>query len=860
MSPFNEESSTGNDSDQLSREAHSLANQVPVTREELDSGFSELLQRVAEENKTNVEGVVRWMMQKGDDPKWGSDISNRLTFMPQLAEVLKSRPIDVEALGKVCSKIWALGSQYDTTWRTVFLKSVEAPEIIDGLLYGEEDDVARIDAFVNAAVEQGYTDSEGKDQTASAQFASVLLSALYPDRYVDFRAGRWNRLYQLVTNSKQSLCRDGSLGQKIVRAGTFAAQLAQTPAFQHHFGEEHGTWKVAGIAWLLKDGLDVVDSDLPASDQSADHGNRRYWLCALGPEAQFWDECRKNNVIRFGLDELPSLDTFRDKAAIKKALQEARPDAPVPVHDTLAGWQCAQEMTPGDVVIVKAGQSRYLGYGIIAGNYFHDESLPTYRNCRPVEWKKTGEWKETAGKIVTKTLTEITGNHDYVQRLKGLIGISDFSYTPVSVTPVPDFPLNVIFYGPPGTGKTYHLLSKLASKFFTDHQETQTREQYAEELTSELSWWRAVALVMLDLKKAKVADILEHPLMQAKTAQSENAHPRAAIWAHLQLHANQDCPNVKYTKRSEPALFWKDDTSLWSIDMEVARNAVPELLDTLQAYKTFTPKEITEKRFSFVTFHQSYSYEEFVEGIRPVMTEEDSDNELRYEIKPGIFRELCNKARRNPGKCYALFIDEINRGNIANILGELITLIEPDKRLGADNEVTAELPYSRSIFGVPGNLYIIGTMNTADRSVEALDTALRRRFAFKEMEPDPEVLPAEPVDDIDLKKLLSTINERIERLMDRDHRIGHSYFMEVDSLADLRGVFRDHVMPLLREYFYGDTPKVGMVLGERFVKREANGVELAPGDWGVQDYDIPDVFRVASPDELTAEDFRSVYE
>jgi 5-methylcytosine-specific restriction protein B len=244
-----------------------------------------------------------------------------------------------------------------------------------------------------------------------------------------------------------------------------------------------------------------------------------------------------------------------------------------------------------------------------------------------------------------------------------------------------------------------------------------------------------------------------------------------------------------------------------------------------------------------------------------------------YQIDPKqinqSFFSTKNQKKKGADK-YVLIIDEINRGNISSIFGELITLIEPDKRKGAAEELSAILPYSKKPFSIPKNLYILGTMNTADRSVEALDTALRRRFSFEEMLPQPELLKDKgengsgKVGGLVLEDLLITINERIEALVDRDHTIGHAFFMEVESLDSMRNVFANKVIPLLQEYFYGDYAKMEMVIGSDFFNiKDSSKIKFAvkPEDFETtgKTYQIKNLSdKTSMPDDVLITAFKNM--
>lgn len=230
----------------------------------------------------------------------------------------------------------------------------------------------------------------------------------------------------------------------------------------------------------------------------------------------------------------------------------------------------------------------------------------------------------------------------------------------------------------------------------------------------------------------------------------------------------------------------------------------------------------------------------------------------KIKEKQGNIESKIKVIEDNTKKPYILIIDEINRGNISKILGELITLIESSKRIGEDEELKVTLPYSNEPFGVPQNLYIIGTMNTADRSIALIDTALRRRFSFTEMMPDSSKL-SKNCEGVDLQKLLNSMNNRIEFLLDREHTIGHAFFIDLDSINALKEAFQHKIIPLLQEYFYDDYAKINAVLNDNgmiksFDMKDLN-VDLSE-DFVDSDKQI---YRITQPSEWNTDTFKKIY-
>ena len=412
---------------------------------------------------------------------------------------------------------------------------------------------------------------------------------------------------------------------------------------------------------------------------------------------------------------------------------------------------------------------------------------------------------------------------------------------------------NIIYYGPPGTGKTYKLQRLLED----DYTSKDTKQGYIAWLSSKLeglSWFEIVVLVLLDSDGAiSVSEVISHEYFKLKVdIKGRSSNIPQTAWAALQTHTIQDSVTVKYSKRIEPAVFDKTKDSTWFI-VESEKEQLAEYAKILSEFKA-GPKEVdVVKRYKFVTFHQSYGYEEFVEGLRPVTT---PTGDIAYEIRKGVFKEICEQARRDPENKYAIVIDEINRGNISKIFGELITLVEIDKRSGADNELTLTLPYSGNEFSVPSNLDIIGTMNTADRSLTHIDVALRRRFDFIELRTDYSLI-SDDVEGINLKRMLYAMNQRVELLLDRDHILGHALIMNVNSITSLKHTFETNIMPLLEEYFFENWDKINQVLNNNGFIQEKKG---AHNIWlGSDDEYAAKSYRISTSSLKNVEAYKSIY-
>ncbi len=408
---------------------------------------------------------------------------------------------------------------------------------------------------------------------------------------------------------------------------------------------------------------------------------------------------------------------------------------------------------------------------------------------------------------------------------------------PASMRPA----LNLILYGPPGTGKTH----RLQASYLPAYEQKPIDADPAAWIHINVEgrkWWEVVFLTLHTLgRPASVSEIIEHPYIRAKASGSDNQNIRATCWNALQYHTPVTSARVQVevSRRSAPYIFDKDQDGRWRLVGDWNDSCASLVEQAERLHRGPAGSDAPIRRYEFVTFHQSYAYEDFVEGIRPQV---GSEGMLSYEVKPGLFRRLCSRAKADPAHRYALFIDEINRANIGKVFGELITLLEPDKRATYDAEgrlasgLEVTLPYSEEVFGVPANLDVYGTMNTADRSIALLDLALRRRFQFEELMPTPAAIPGTSDGkipdgaggEINLVQLLEVMNRRLAYLLHRDQTIGHAYFMKIRDFASLQRVLAREIVPLLQEYFYEDWDRIRLVLADRVARADIQIIRRRP--------------------------------
>jgi hypothetical protein len=407
-----------------------------------------------------------------------------------------------------------------------------------------------------------------------------------------------------------------------------------------------------------------------------------------------------------------------------------------------------------------------------------------------------------------------------------------------------NFPLNQILYGPPGTGKTYNSINKAISIINPSFDFSQEREIIKTEFDRLVNEGQIVFTTFH--QSMSYEDFIEGIKPKIDEDDNENKQVIYEIEDGIFKQLVNNAKKVKTASKQVVESYSFDDA--WDdLVNDAERNLEsnkPLVLSIQTPNLGLKIVEISERgNLKLKPIYSEEAKEYTISYLRAKKLQEvfpdlslikNIDKEFRAVIggsnstaywsilnyinqKININSKVVKQEKELPALPHVLIIDEINRGNVSQIFGELITLIEDSKRLGEVEALEVTLSYSKKKFGIPSNVYIIGTMNTADRSVEALDTALRRRFSFVEMMPELEVVEKENFKDFDRVSIMKKINHRVEVLLDRNYTLGHSYFIK----EDFKNSFKNEIMPLLQEYFYNDYGKIGLVLGKGFVREKA---------------------------------------
>ena len=671
-----------------------------------------------------------------------------------------------------------------------------------------------------------------RGKTAWIYFPDQLLP-IYSKKHLDY----WLRLFDIDSGDRGALGRNRLLFE----------QLTSMPAFDG--------WSPLEIMFFLYSWGDP------------DPGHKIFKI-APGEDARLWPDCQESGTIRIGWDEIGDLTLFEGLDDLQVAYAQAKPtNTDKQVRQACKSLLLFRDLEEGDIVVANRGTKTVLGVGRVTGGYYHNEGLVEYRHIVDVDWFDTSEREVDFGGGWRSTIMKVRPDQYH-----GLMaGVSDSAErsnlsTRGTVPSVPDVHREaemllkrsgqIVFYGPPGTGKTYTArrhagwlleggssVADSAWAFGSPADLREILERRSDVATTDerpawllvanpqyWSWDELFAQGSTEFNYGKIARNYDE-VAAGDVVYGYEATPTKAVVARAEisrgLHKDREGYDVLTISNGRPV-----DGPTWALlqNDPVLSQSEPVSCRMQGTLFRLEPHEVarmelllgnTERssagsgvpQLTQVTFHPTYSYEDFIEGYKPT---ESGNGGLELVMKDGLFKRVCKAAAADPDHPYVVIIDEINRGNVPKIFGELITLIESDKRGTA-----VTLPQSGHKFVVPSNVHVIATMNTADRSIHVMDAALRRRFSFVELLPDPSVLAGAVVGSLPLDELLRELNSRIREGVSRELQLGHAVFMNgnvpLSRPDEFALTMKYEVLPLLQEYVYGDYRQLADLLGDEVI-------------------------------------------
>lgn len=592
----------------------------------------------------------------------------------------------------------------------------------------------------------------------------------------------------------------------------------------------------------VKDNSDTKET---ANVKTSSKKEKTYWTFPPGEQASKWDFCVNEGVMCIGWDKLGDYSQYSSIEETNQAIKRFYPTEGSAKNTTLAVWQFANEMRSGDVVFAKKGRNTIIGRGLVESEYMFDDNLPNYKHIRRVKWTDVGEWK-TEEVHAMKTLTNVTRFKDYVDRLNALIDGNKkpehkdshgkqywwLTGSPKYWSPSNDWEvggnIDYTLYNEKGNKRRVfkHFYEAKPGDLVIAYESSPVLQIVAlgrvvSETDGEVLYIRKIEQL---LSPVPYTEILNNPNLKESEpvmnrCQGSLFRLSEDEYEEIMRLIRRDNPEPGEDEEEETDenTFYTDEDFLNDVYMDMHQlQTLKSLLNRkknliLQGApgvgKTFAAKRLAyaimgekdEDRVKIIQFHQNYSYEDFVMGYKP-------NAEKGFSLVNGIFYDICQQAKLHHDVPYFLIIDEINRGNLSKIFGELLQLIEADYR---DSPI--QLAYNKQRFSVPSNLYLIGMMNTADRSLAMIDYALRRRFSFYEMKPAFENSGfkeyVEEKQDPRLNNLVKALMELNKVIADDDSLgngfcIGHSYLCNLEGKYDLESIVEYDIVPMLREYWF----------------------------------------------------------
>lgn len=574
--------------------------------------------------------------------------------------------------------------------------------------------------------------------------------------------------------------------------------------------------------------------------------NPKTWMYAPGDGASEWQRCLDTSTMCLGWDNLGDFSQFKSREDIVKKLQEVENKESNYPNDSLAVWDFLTTLKPGDTVIAKKGLYKILGRGVIEGEYEYDDTLTTYKNIRKVKWINTGEW-EAPKQLPQKTLTDITSYTELIQNIEDLFESDDFQpanknywwlvanpkyfrFSDIEIGNTVDYTVKTEKGNPRRhavnfenakkgdivIGYEANPVKKIVSVLSVERPSDGKTILFKkiEDLIFPVSWF--------DFKD--IPDLNEMEFLKNRNGSFFKLTPNEyEILFNLMRQDNPEPEDNPISDKQELEKYTDEDflnevfmteDELENLKLLLRQKKNIILQGAPGVGKSFTAKRLAyammgekdKSRVELVQFHQNYSYEDFIMGYKP-------NEKGGFDLDNGIFYDFCAKASSHPSKEYFFIIDEINRGNLSKIFGELLMLIEKDYR----GKTQIRLPYNKQLFSIPENLYIIGMTNTADRSLALIDYALRRRFKFYTMKPGFETTSfKEQIDQLSderVSKVIDAVIQLNKKISEDDSLgegfcIGHSYFCNPENEKSwLDNIVKFEICPMLDEYWFDDKDK-----------------------------------------------------